>query len=220
MQNAKHQKIFFCFLCVLSWPILLTAPATARPLQGFHEGPYLQFVSGARNADFDTNIVDAKKISREVEPLFGCNFGWNIRDDVAVELAAQYTSTGTHDTQQHLMNLLLGAKYFLLTDALTHFSSLRILPFVSGGALVQLNVQPGATGASEPRVLQWGSGLHAGAGASFLFYHDTMYLTAQYTTAAMHRFDASQIIGGASQLVYAGGWARDWSATLGTGVHF
>jgi hypothetical protein len=200
--------------------VMMHSQAEARPFAGFHQGPYLQLVTGVRDASFDTNVADHTKSARDIEPVFGFNFGWNITDPWAVELRALYSSAGVTSIQQHLINAHVNARWSLITDALTDFVSLRILPFLSAGGVIQANILPGATGATDTRVLQWGGGISGGGGISFLFFHDQVYLNMRGSADLINRGVVEQSVGGTSTRVYDGGWGVDWAATAGLGVHF
>ena len=143
----------FCILlfafCTLHFPL-----THARPLAGFHEGPYLQFVTGVRDASFDTEQATNTVHGHDQEALFGFIFGWNLTDPWAVELSGHYSSPGLITNQEHLINVRLGAKWSWINDTLTNFQSVRILPYCSAAGLAQVNVLPTAPTASTPRVLQ------------------------------------------------------------------
>ncbi|MBI2343405.1 MAG: hypothetical protein HYV02_03575 [Deltaproteobacteria bacterium] len=207
-----------CSVALLLLPI--TATAWARPPEGFHEGPYLQLVTGARNADFDTNTADGIDNARDIEPLFGFNFGWNLTDPLAFELSGHYSTSGTANIQQHLVMARVGTRWNFVTNALTHFSSVRILPYVTMGGVLHFNILPAASGSSKTRVEQWGGGMDAGGGVSLLFYHDTLYISAEGTAGPIRRSTIRENIGGSLTTVYRGGWAVDWGTRLAAGVHF
>lgn len=200
---------------------LSAAPcAHARPPRGFHTGPYLQFVSGARDTAYDTNLVSGVKQGHDIDALFGAIFGWNVNDTWSAELHGHYSSPGTESVQEHLINVRLQARYSLITEALTHFQSLRILPYVSAGPLVQLNAMASAPGTTENRAKQWGYGLSFGTGVSFQFWHDYAYISVGGFLDLIHRQDLSQDVSGVDTLVYRGGNDLDWSSIGAIGVHF
>ncbi len=200
--------------------LLFPWTAQTRPLNGFHEGPYFQLVSGARDASFDTNIADGTKNARDIEPAFGFIFGWNLTDPLSVEMQGTYSTAGIGNVQQHLIDARMSGRYVFITNALTHFASLRILPFVDTGFKLQINILPNASGATSARVIQSGVGPSVGGGVSALFYHDTIYLTARGGADILRRKQITQTIAATPTTVYPGEWGVDWSATMGLGVHF
>lgn len=199
--------------------VALTPAAEATPLEGFLEGPYLQFMVGARNAAFDRNLATGSNIGREIEPLYGFTFGWNLTDPWAFELLGYYSSSGTSSTQQHLMSLRAGMRWNWITRALTNFRSFRILPFVAASPIAQLNISPGAT-ATSGRATQWGGGIGGGGGVSLLFFHDHVFLTLREHTDLVYRRGVSENVGGVETAVYGSGWGVDWSSMAELGVHF
>lgn len=206
---------------VLTLLLLLIPVLTwATPLQGFHEGPYLQVTAGARDAAFDTNVADNTTNGRDIEAAYGFLFGWNLIDPVSIEMQGAYSSAGKGALQQHLIDVRFSGRYSLITNTFTDFHSLRLLPFVDAGLKMQLNILPNATAAADDRVLQWGVGPSVGGGLSALFFRDSVYVSLRGGVDVVHRAQINQDIGGVATVVYPGGWGVDWSATSAVGVHF
>lgn len=200
--------------------VMVALPAArATPLEGFLEGPYLQFMVGARNAAFDRNLATGSNIGRAIEPLYGFTFGWNLTDPLAFELMGHYSSSGTSSTQQHLMSVRAGMRWNWIAHALTDFRSFRILPFVAASPIAQLNISPGAT-ATSGRATQWGGGIGGGGGLSLLFFHDHVFLTVREHTDLVYRRGVNENVGGVDTPVYGSGWGVDWSSMAELGVHF
>lgn len=209
-------------LCILLFAFY-TLPASlapARPIEGFHEGPYLQFVTGMRDASFDTEQASNTAHAHDQEALFGFIFGWNLTDPWAVELSGHYSSPGLVTNQEHLINVRLGTKWSWVTDALTKFRSVRILPYLSAAGLVQINVLPTDASASTPRILQWGIGPSLGAGISALFFHDAVYCSIGGLGDLAWRPQRNQEIGGVTTMAYRAALDLEWSAIAAFGVHF
>lgn len=204
------------------WLTLLMVPAhgLARPLRGFHEGPYLQVTAGARDASFDTNVADNARNGQDIEPTYGFLFGWNISDPFSIEMQSTYGTSGSGNLQQHLIDARFCGRYSLIRSPLTDFKSLRLLPFLDGGLKLQLNVLPNASGGPSDRVLQWGTGIATGGGLSAVFFHDAVYLSLRGGADILRRSEIEQTIGGRSVVVYEGGWGVDWTAGSAVGVHF
>ena len=221
--TRKHpwKKQTLALVAALCAP-LCTCPhgALAKPLRGFHEGPYLQIVSGARDASFDTNVADNTKSGHDIEATFGFLFGWNVNDPFSCEMQGTYSSAGAGNIQQHLIDARFSSRYSFITNALTNFRSLRILPYVDGGVKLQINVLPNAAAATSKRVIQWGTGPSFGGGMSFLFFHDAIYVSTRGGADIIRRKQIQQTIAGVPTVVYQGGWGVDWSTTVAVGVHF
>lgn len=199
--------------------MLFVGRAAAQPPKRFHEGPYLQFTAGAMESKNDTIMRTGQTVGHDAEPAFGFIFGWNVSDPAAVEITGRYATAATFGARQHLMRANINFRWNWITDALTQYRSLRLLPFLHAGPLLDITVLPGDPAAPDPTVLQWGGGGSIGGGVSALF-KEYIYLTASGQADLIGRTSVTQSIGGAPTLIYSSGWSTGWSAMLGIGVHY
>lgn len=217
---ASRSQLLYLVALITCAVLYSTSPAHARPAKGFHEGPYLQLNLGARSAKFDTDQVTSIKQGQEIEPAYGFTFGWNITDPFAFELRGLYSTSGAGISQQHLINMNIDVKWNFIIDPLVDFKSLRLIPFVNAGNVLEINILPGTTGSNSARVVQLGTGLDMGGGISALFFHDSVYLTLRGGPAYVYREKMKQTVNSVSRTVYSGGWSWDWTALAGLGAHF
>ena len=211
------------FIIIIS--LLLIAPsAYAKPLEGFHEGPYLAVEFGAIEANFDHDLQSGESVGSEVERSFGILFGWNVYDELAFEIKGQYATNRNNGQREHIVNANLSSRYSFIFDTLTDFKSLRILPFVKGGVSARLSALPGNPNASDRVVSSYGVGPSVGAGVSFLwkkylyfgldFQHDLLFY--QDVRQNLDRLNPAQN----NQLIYKGGFNPSWNVAFMLGVHY
>ncbi|MBI2346353.1 MAG: hypothetical protein HYV03_05630 [Deltaproteobacteria bacterium] len=193
--------------------------AEARPPKGFHEGPYLQLLFGAMQANADGLAQSNTSVGHSVEPVFGCFFGWNINDQVAFELVGRYATTTTFGARQHIIRLNANARASLITNPLTDFQSLRIIPFLHAGPVFEAMVLPGDPAAMDLTVRQWSGGIGGGSGVSF-FFKEYIYFSVVGQIDMLRRTTVQQTIGGTATVTYGGKWSTGAGGLAGLGVHF
>ncbi len=211
-------------ICALLLSCIATA-AEARPKKGFNTGPYLAFEFGISHNNFDVNQRLDEKVGTFVEPTIGFLFGWNIYDWFAAELSGRYSTSEKGDRREHIAMVHINTKFFLITDALTDFQTLRILPFGQIGAAINFAVLPGdpaSTTDNQPKTFAYGPSV--GAGVMFLF-KKYVYLGLKAQGDLLFYDDIHQEItsGGATTsdvLIYKGGFVPQFSAMGIFGVHF
>jgi hypothetical protein len=213
-------------LIAISIAILLgiSFAAEAKPRKGFHTGPYILLEAGATQNDFDVNARTGEKIGTEFEPAVGFLFGWNMFDWFSAELGGRYSTSEKNDRREHIAGANLNAKFFLVTDALTDFPSLRILPFAKAGAAIRVATLPGDPDAINDEVVtSFAYGPSVGAGMMFL-WKKYVYFGFNVQGDLLFFQDISQDIssGGSTQnaLIYEGGFIPQFAGTVLVGVHF
>jgi hypothetical protein len=198
--------------------------AEAQPRKGFHTGPYILLEAGATQNDFDVNARTGEKIGTSFEPAVGFLFGWNLFDWFSAELGGRYSTSEKRDRREHIAGANLNAKFFLITDALTDFPTLRILPFAKVGAALRVAALPGDPNATKDEVVSsFAYGPSVGAGIMFL-WKKYVYFGANVQGDFLFFQDISQEIksGSSTQntLIYKGGFIPQFSGTALVGVHF
>jgi len=212
--------IIFCVIIAL----VFASSAEAKPRRGFHTGPYLAIEVGAGQNDFDTNQRTGEKVGADFEPIIGFLFGWNIYDWFSTELSGRYATSKVADKREQIGSASINAKFFLITDALTDFPTLRILPFAKVGAAFKVVALPGDTGAMKDDVLtSFAYGPSVGGGVMFL-WKKYVYLGINVQGDFLIFEDKYQDInnGGSatSTLIYKGGFIPQFITTAILGVHF
>lgn len=210
-------------LLFLALLLVASSSAWAKPHKGFHTGPYLALEIGLSHNAFDKNIRENRNIGTLIEPTIGFLFGWNALDWLSAELEARYITSEKDDRREHIGGANLNAKFFLITDALTDFKTLRILPFGKVGAAFHVAVLPGDMAASDSTVTSFAYGPSVGGGVMFLFAK-YVYLGLNVQGDFLFFDDIRQdiTVGGTttSELIYKGGLTPQFVATAILGVHF
>lgn len=193
--------------------------AHARPPSGFHEGPYFMLEGGLLNFSADTNVRTNTKVGHDYEPAAGFTFGWNLVDWIAPEFEVKYTTNKNGGNREHVVNVGMNAVLYLITDQMTDFKSIHILPFVLAGPVFQFAAVPGDAASSDKTMSAWGPGFGAGAGIRMLF---AKYGYAGITVRSDFVLlpDKSQNIGGATAKIMDGGFDVQLGLMGYIGVHF
>ncbi len=192
----------------------------ARPKKGFHTGPYLTFEIGAIGADFDRDHVTNERVGNDLEPAFGFLFGWNVTDSIAAEIQGLYATSHKSGKREHLASAGTYCKWTFITDALTDFKSLRILPFAKGGMMVRAASLPGGPSSPVGVISTLGWGPSAGVGVAFM-WHKYFYFGVDVQGDFLFFDDQRQTVAGTpNTLVYKGGFYPSASALAIIGVHY
>ncbi len=202
--------------------ILTSMEAVARPHRGFHTGPYLAVEAGLSYNDFDRNQRTGEKVGTVVEPTLGFLFGWNIYDWFAAEMSGRYSTSEKRDRREHVAGVNLNAKFFLITDALTDFKSLRILPFAQVGPALNVAVLPSDELSANPDDTRTSIayGPSVGGGVMFLFAK-YVYLGLKAKGDFLYYEEIRQTISSTPGVViYRGGFIPSFVVTAIIGVHF
>ncbi|MFH0799637.1 MAG: hypothetical protein V2A66_05595 [Pseudomonadota bacterium] len=198
----------------------IASHAQARPRKGFHSGPYLALEVGVVQEDFDNNRVTGRDVGNNLEPTFGFLFGWNIWDSFSAELQGRYATSTNGGSREHIANANAYARWSFITDALTNFESLRILPFLKAGLAVRVEALPGAPTAPHGTVTRVGIGPSVGGGLSFLV-KKYLYFGVDLQEDLFTLDDLNQTVNGVPNvLVYKGGFHPSFSGAVMLGVHY
>lgn len=209
-------------IAILTTVVLLAlAPtASARPQKGFHTGPYLALEIGIMQEDFDRDQVTGIDVGRDFEPSFGFLFGWNIWDFFSGELQGRYSTNINSGRREHIASANTYARYTFIVDALTDFPTLRILPFVKGGAAVRVSALPGTPTAGGGTKARVGAGPSVGAGVSFSWKR-YFYFGIDCQEDLLFFDGIDQTVNGVpGTTVYKGGFHPSFSAMGMVGVHY
>jgi hypothetical protein len=203
-------------LCVLA----MAAEAGARPARGFLSGPYLALEGGVSQLAFDRDEASGEKVGSEFEPVIGFIFGWNIFDSFSAEIQGRYSTDRNNDRRLHSASADAVVKYFLITDALTDFPTLRILPFVKGGLGINVAILPGNRGSTDAKVTSVGYGPAVGGGIAFL-WKKYFYFGVDVQEDLLFFRDTRQTVNGVPDtIVYKGGFHPCFGAMAILGVHY
>lgn len=206
------------FLVLLAF-LLLSAPALARPPQGFFEGPYLALAGGLLQIDWDVNRRTGTEEGRKWEPMIHLGFGWNVTDWFAPELDLRFNTDRNAGRREYFVGAHFGPAFTLLLDPLLNFKSLRILPFVKPAFAFQAASLPGDTAANDNRVTDLGMGFALSGGVRFLL-SEYFFFGIEAQEDFIYHPDKSQMISGTSTLIYPGGLKRQFEGRVMVGVHF
>lgn len=198
--------------------------AHARPAKGFHTGPYLALEGGITYNTFDVNQRTNEKVGTVVEPTIGFIFGWNVYDWLAAEMNGRYSTSEKRGHREHIANANVVAKAFLITDALTDFKTLRILPYAKAGLAMLFADLPEDESVSTTNTrFDYGFGPTVGAGVMFLFKkYVYLGINAQCDMLFLQDIRSSVTSGGTttSTLIYPGGFQPQLYTSFVAGVHF
>lgn len=202
----------------------IASSAHAKPPKGFHTGPYLAVGVGATYNNFDKNQRTGEKVGTFFEPNVGFIFGWNVYDWLAAEMSGRYLTSEKRGRREHVANANLYAKAFLITDALTDFKSLRILPYAKAGLAMLFAVLPEdeAVSATNTR-FDYGFGPSVGTGVMFLFKkYVYLGINAQGDFLFLQDIRSNVTTGGVTTntLIYKGGFTPQFYGSFVAGVHF
>src|SRR3989338_5625243 len=104
--------LFLLFVTFLCHPFL----AFARPLKGFHKGPYLALEAGLLQANNDHDEQAGNDVGRDFEGAFGFLFGWNISDPFAIELGGLYSTDFNVGRREHIVLTTVNGRYSFIFD--------------------------------------------------------------------------------------------------------
>lgn len=213
--------IFFVAVSVI---LLAGSVTTAEPLKGFHEGPYIAFEAGALQAEFDTDQQSGARVGRDIEPVFGLLFGWNITDIIATELKGFYSQSNKSGNREHIIGSNINGKFTWINDRLTHRPSLQILPYLVGGLALRFGVLPGNDNASDQSVVAFGYGPSIGGGISLLWKKYIMFgVGAQgdflFFDESRQNLDLATPTAN-NQLIYNGGFEPSFLTAFTFGIHY
>ena len=206
-------------LALLVVAIVAPQDALARPIKGFHTGPYLMLEGGMLQENFDRDQVTGQDIGNDFEPTFGFIFGWNIWDSFSGELQARYATNFNNDRREHIACANAYGKVTFIADALTDFPTLRILPFVKGGLATRITALPGTPGASHSTAARFGAGPSVGGGVAFL-WKKYFYFGLDVQEDLLFLTSIDQTVGGVMRQVYGGGFHPSFSGMVMVGVHY
>ena len=216
---APRPALLLALAALLVAAMIAPRAAHARPIKGFHTGPYLLLVGGVLQEDFDRDQVTGKDVGNDFEPTFGFIFGWNIWDSFSGELQARYATNVGGGAREHIASANAYAKYTLIADALTDFPTLRILPFVKGGLATRVAALPGTPGAAHSTAARFGAGPGVGAGIAFL-WKKYVYFGIDVQEDLLFFGSIDQTVGGVMREVYQGGFHPSFSGMAMVGVHY
>lgn len=200
--------------------VTLGASAHARPLKGFHTGPYLAFELGALQADFDHDESANADIGRPYEMSFGFLFGWNIKDSFSAELAGLYATSQNNGAREHLAGANMYGKYTFILNGLTDFKTFKVLPYVKGGVGTLIAALPGTAGSSKKYVTQFGIGPSVAGGCAFMLYKYFYFgFDVRGDFFAFDEIDQT-VNGVPDTLVYKGGLKPIFGTKIFLGVHY
>lgn len=213
------KRYIFAIVFLLT-AVTIAMQAEAKPKKGFNVGPYLDANVGMIETKYDYNQADGNKVGGDYEPCFGFLFGWNAWDWLSAELQGRYSTNRNAGKREHIAMANLFSKWFLVTDAMTDFPTLRILPFLKGGMAFHIAIVPGATGSDDSRITHFGLGPSLGGGISFTwkkYFHfgadvqeDFLFFGSRHQT----------INGVPGVLVYKSGFHPSLGVSGFVGVHY
>jgi len=211
-------------ITLIALALLLSAavatPAIARPGQGFNKGPYLAIEGGIAEVKYDHDETSVGDSGRNFDPAFGFMFGWNAWDWLSAELQGRYSTSVNAGHREHIAAANLYAKAFLITNALTDFPTLRILPFIKGGLGIHVGVLPGSTGSTDTKVTTVGVGPSLGGGLAFT-WKKYVYFGLDVQEDLIFFEDTRQDVNGVpGTTVYKGGFYPSLGAMGFIGVHY
>jgi len=216
----KHLSYLILFILV----IFSNCPAQARPLEGFNSGPYLYLEGGAIQVNYDRDQYSNIKHGRDFEPTLGLIFGWNIRDWIAAELEGKYGTNIKGGKREHLVGANLSCRYFFITDILTKFKSLRIMPILRGGLAFKISSLPGNENSTDTAVTSFGWGPSFGIGLNFLILKYLSFgIDIHEDLIFFDEVRQNLTVNGASlpnTLIYQGGFKPQFNAIFYIGVHY
>lgn len=204
--------------------LVATSAAHAKPPKGFHTGPYLALEGGISYADFDVNQRTNEKVGTIVDPNVGFIFGWNVYDWLAAEMSGRYSTSEKRGRREHIANANLTTKAFLITNALTNFKTLRILPYAKAGlAMIFADLPEDEIVSATDTRFTYGFGPTVGVGVMFLFKkYVYLGINAQTDLLFLQDIRSSITSGGTttSTLIYKGGFQPQFYSSFIAGVHF
>lgn len=207
-------------IIILLAVIALPSTGTCRPVKGFNTGPYLAFEIGGMQMDYDKDQVSGEKICNDFEISYGFLFGWSFTDAVSAELQGRYSTQKKSNKREHIASANVYGRWSIITDALTDFKNLRILPFLKGGMAVRVSALPGNSGSSDGVVGDVGWGPSIGGGLSFIL-HKYFYFGVDLQGDMLMVDNIHQTVNGVpNTLVYKGGFYPQFSGMVMLGVHY
>jgi len=202
----------------------MSSAAFARPPKGFHTGPYLALEGGISYSNFDKNQRTGQKAGAAIDPTIGFIFGWNVYDWLSAEMSGRYSTSEKNSRREHIANANLVAKAFLITNALTDFKSLRILPYAKAGlGMIFADLPEDDIVSTTSTRFTYGFGPTVGAGVMFLFAkYVYLGINVQGDMLFMQDIRSNVTSGGTTTntLIYKGGFQPQLFTSGVAGVHF
>lgn len=195
----------------------ISTSAFAKPVEGTFTGPYLRLSAGILQFDHDKDQISQVSHGEDFEAAFGFQFGWNILDELAVELNCRYATNLTTGHTEHIVDPALNAKYIPFQFEIA--KDKYLLPFATAGIDFRFAVLPSNPTANASGVNEFGYGPTVGLGVDFLFFKYFFFgLFAKYDLLFYN--EATQNINNVSRVVYNGGFQPSFGAGLNLGVHY
>lgn len=212
-----------CLSALLAVALLLSAasPLHARAKKGFHTGPYLALEVGAMQAEFDKNQVTGQDVGGNFEPSLGFLFGWNVTDELSAELQGLYTTNRLNaGGREHVASGGVFGKWSIVTDALTDFQKIRILPFVKVGMLVRAASLPNTEDPNDDTMSTIGWGPAIGGGIAFLAFKYFYFGVDVQGEFLLFEEKRTTVNGVPNTLLYKGGLHPSVATLAILGVHY
>jgi len=218
------KKLFVTFFCFGLLQVLFFSTANARPLDGFHEGPYITIGTGLVQSDFDFDQAAQTAVGSDFERLIGLTFGWNITDAASLEIHGSYATNFNSGRREHLIHSNISGKYSFIFDALTKWKTFQILPYLKGGISGRIGSLPGNVLASDTAVTTQAIGPSVGGGVAMM-WHKYFYFGFDVQEDFLFEEGIHQDLdlaapALAAQRVYDSGFKPSFSALLFVGVHY
>jgi len=204
------------FISLIVFSLLLARTSFAKPLSGFHEGPYLLFSGGVLQYDWDQNQLTGLQEGGKWEPAVGFQFGWHTLDWFGLEVQTRYGTNATNNRREHIVTTNVGFSLTLLTDSLLDFEYWRILPFVRPSlaiAVAQLPADPAGNPAHvDP--MGFGPGLSTGVHVMYKYLYFGLELQEDLISQPTQRQP------GTNAIIFNGGWKDQFGLMTVVGVHY
>jgi hypothetical protein len=186
--------------------------------KGSYEGPYIRFLSGVLFAERGFDDSSGNNIVGKENWLYGLEFGWNLRDQFALEMTSAYSTRKVTMSRRHIFKSGVNLKYSIITERL-NARDIAILPFIKAGATALIAAIPEDPMTSSATNTIYGGGIAGGAGIDFLIYHhlymgiggniDLVFFPSRYSHT-----------NGEERKIISGGAKPMFAITGSLGVHF
>lgn len=218
------KKTFVTFFFFVLLHAVHFSTAYARPLNGFHEGPYITLGTGLVQSDFDFDQSSQTTVGADFERLIGLTFGWNITDVASLEIRGSYATNFNTGRREHLIHSNISGKYTFIFDALTKWKTFHILPYLKGGIAGRVGSLPGNVLASDTAVTTQAIGPSLGGGVAMM-WHKYFYFGFDVQEDFLFEEGKRQDLDLATpalsrQRVYNSGFTPSFSALVFVGVHY
>lgn len=178
-------------------------------------GPYILAGVSLMNINYDTNVRLKKKIGNDLEPAPTFTFGWDLTDELGLEMVGKYVNSKTDTVREHIIEAATSVVYH---PQITPLSKRYIQPTIKLGPILHIAALPGDPDTNNRYIATYGVGGHISCGVFVLYKH--LYAGLELQNSFLEFKDKYQTINNKNQKIYDGGLKHLIGGHATIGIHF